>query len=204
MTIQAQGSRMPVRDALNVLVDVRDDSTLVVTNQGSARLWPRLADHPLDFHYNPSTMGGAVPFGLGLALALPSHQVMVVSGDGALVMNLGALITVAAANATNLTVVVLDNGIYEVTGGQKTAAGLARVDYAKLAQSVGFGSVFHFDDAAIWRAEAKSALDSLGPRFVTLDVDPALPSDLTTSLAPISERLSQFTAAARNAHQRPG
>jgi thiamine pyrophosphate-dependent acetolactate synthase large subunit-like protein len=193
---------MPVRDALQALADAREDSTLVITNQGSARVWPQLADHPLDFHYNPSTMGGAVPFGLGLALALPSHHVMVVSGDGALIMNLGALITVVAAKAANLTVVVLDNGIYEVTGGQTTAAGLAGVDYARLAQSVGFRSAFRFDDAALWRAQAKSALESPGPRLVALSVDRALPSDLTTSLAPVSQRLSQFANAVRSAHVR--
>lgn len=202
MSTQAQSSRMSVRDALNVLVDGRDDSTLVVTNQGSARVWPQLADHPLDFHYNPSTMGGAVPFGLGLALALPSCHILVVSGDGALVMNLGSLITVVAVNATNLTVVVLDNGIYEVTGGQKTAASQAGVDYGALAQSVGFRSAFRFDNAATWREQAKSALESPGPRFVTLRVDAALPSDLTTSLPPVSERLSRMATAARKAHER--
>lgn len=203
MATPVQSSRMPLRDALQVLVDVRDDSTLVVTNQGSARVWPQLADHPLDFHYNPSTMGGVVPFGLGLALALPSRHVMVVSGDGALVMNLGALITVVAANAMNLTVVVLDNGIYEVTGGQKHAASLAGVDYAKLAQAVGFRSAFRFDDLAVWREQAKFALESPGLRFVSLCVDKALPSDLATWLAPISERLFQFARAVRNAHK-PG
>lgn len=198
MSNPAQKTRMSLREALNILIDVRDDSTLVVTNQGSARVWPQLTDHPLDFHYNPSTMGGAIPFGLGLALALPSHQVLVVSGDGALVMNLGALISVVAAKATNLTVIVLDNGIYEVTGGQKNAAGQAGVDYEKLAESVGFRSAFCFDDAAMWREQAKSAIESLGPRFVTLNVDAALPSDLATSLPPVSERLSQFAEALRS------
>ena len=47
---------------------------IVVTNQGSARIWPKLRSRPLDFHYNPSTMGGAIPLGLGLALAQPSAK----------------------------------------------------------------------------------------------------------------------------------
>jgi thiamine pyrophosphate-dependent acetolactate synthase large subunit-like protein len=191
---------MSARDALSVLVDVRDDSTVVVTNQGSARIWPQLAEHSLDFHYNPSTMGGAISFGLGLALAVPSRHVLVVSGDGALAMNLGALITVVAAKAMNLTVIVLDNGIYEVTGGQKTSASQAGVDYVKLAQSVGFRSAFGFDDAALWREQAKSALEASGPRLVTLSVDAALPGDLTTSLRPVAERLAQFCAAVTEAH----
>ena len=82
-------NRMAVRDALGVLVRCRDDRTLVVTNQGAARVWPLLESHALDFHYNPSTMGGAVPFGLGLALAKPALHVVVVSGDGALSMRIG-------------------------------------------------------------------------------------------------------------------
>ncbi len=65
---------IPLRDALKVLVESRDDSSVVVTHQGSARLWPQLVEHPLDFHYNPSTMGGAIPFGLGIALAHPDRQ----------------------------------------------------------------------------------------------------------------------------------
>ena len=54
--------RMHVRDALSVLVHNRRDDHIVITNQGSARIWPQLASCDLDFHYNPSTMGGDLPF----------------------------------------------------------------------------------------------------------------------------------------------
>lgn len=187
--------RISVRDALGVLVQIRDDATLVVTNQGSARVWPLLADHPLDFHYNPSTMGGAIPFGLGLALANRSRHVIVISGDGALAMNLGSLVTVAAARAANVTVVVLDNGLYEVTGGQKTAAGAAEVDYAAVARAVGFPSAFAFCELSSWRERAPSALDASGPRLISLRVERTLERDLATSLAPIGPRLLRLTEA---------
>ena len=191
---QRNEPRMSVRGALGVLANLRDDATVVVTNQGSARVWPLIAEHSLDFHYNPSTMGGAIPFALGLALAKPSLHVLVISGDGALTMNLGSLITVVAANATNLTVVVLDNGIYEVTGGQRTAASIAKVDYVALARSTGFRSTFGFYDEASWREQAPTVMTDSGPRFLSLCVHPAVPNDLTQSSIRISDQLNRLSS----------
>ena len=117
---------IPVVAALRVLADLCCDDQIVVTNQGSSRIWPKLRRRSLDFHYNPSTMSGAIPLALGLALAQPQREVLAISGDGSLLMSLGSLVTVVGSGVTNLTVVLLDNGIYEVTGGQETPA--ARVD----------------------------------------------------------------------------
>src|SRR5262245_33603291 len=113
-------NRMPLLAALQVLHELRRDE-IVVTTMGSAREWPKLGEHPLDFQYLPSAMGHAPMLGLGLALAQPSREVIAFNGDGGMLMSLGCLVTVAASGATNITVVVLDNGLYEVTGGQRTA-----------------------------------------------------------------------------------
>ena len=121
MTSQVATSRMPLVPALKVLVVLRAQR-IVVTTMGSAREWPKLSNHPLDFHYIPSAMGEAPALGLGLALAKPDREVLVVNGDGAMLMNLGALVTIVASRARNITLVVLNNGVYEVTGGQQTAA----------------------------------------------------------------------------------
>ena len=127
--------------AIETLVKLRGER-IVVTTMGAAREWPKLSDHPLDLHYIPSAMGQAPALGLGLALAKPKREVLVVTGDGAMLMNLGALVTIVASRATNLTLIVLDNGLYEVTGGQRTAAAAAaRVDLAAIAQAAGFTSV---------------------------------------------------------------
>src|SRR5207253_1176317 len=138
--------------ALQVLIALRQDDQIVISNQASARIWPRLTRHPLDFHYNPSTMGGAIPLALGLAMAQARRHVLVVSGDGALLMNLGSLVTVVGSGVTNLTVVVLDNQLYEVTGGQKTPAAGAAVDFAGLARAAGFPVAESFDDLADWQS----------------------------------------------------
>jgi thiamine pyrophosphate-dependent acetolactate synthase large subunit-like protein len=172
--------RMPVRDALQVLAQCRSDDQIVITNQGAARVWPRLASHDLDFNYNPSTMGGAIPLALGLALAQPDTEVIVVSGDGALLMNLGCLVSVAAASARNLTVVVLDNGVYEVTGGQRTPAATAGVDYAAVARGAGLLNAQEFWDLAAWRQGCPALLAAPGPRFTCLRVAAANPADLAT------------------------
>ena len=105
-------------DALQVLAEARLPGQVVITNQGSAREWPKLVPDPLDFHFLPSAMGAAIPFGLGIALAQPEREILVVSGDGSLLMNLGCLVTATGSGARNLTVVVLDNGCYAVTGIQ--------------------------------------------------------------------------------------
>jgi thiamine pyrophosphate-dependent acetolactate synthase large subunit-like protein len=107
-------------------------------------------------------MGGAVPMGLGLALARPDTPVLVLTGDGELLMGLGALATAAAKAPANLTVAVLDNRRYGETGMQAshTAKG---VDLAGVAASCGFAwttTVTSLDDVAAVRSrlEARAGL----------------------------------------------
>lgn len=183
---------MTVREALGVLVAQRQDDHVVVTNQSASRIWPLLGKHALDFHYNPSTMGGAVPLALGLAIAQPNREVIVVSGDGALLMNLGSLVSVVAANATNLTVVVLDNGVYDVTGGQVTAGFEANVDFVGIAHSTGFPTVQKFDTFGLWQEARKDLHRSPGPRFVTLRVLPADRADLDTPSETMSNQIGRL------------
>ena len=185
---------MPVVAALEVLIANRQANQVVVTNQASARIWPKLSQHALDLHYNPSTMGGAISLALGLALAQPSREVLVVSGDGSLLMSLGALVTVAAAKATNLSIVVLDNAMYEVTGGQKTPAAAAAVDLVVIARGAGIASAASFDKLADWQQRAPEVARLPGPRFISLKVQPT-PQEFflggTPALAEQLERLCQ-------------
>ena len=88
---------------------------------------------------------------------------LVVTGDGSLLMSLGALVTVAGTGVTNLSVVLLDNGIYEVTGGQKTAATGLAIDYPGLAQAAGFASALDFNDLTDWQNQAAATLRRARP-----------------------------------------
>jgi thiamine pyrophosphate-dependent acetolactate synthase large subunit-like protein len=97
---------------------------LVVTGLGSPT-WDVFAagDRPENF-YLWGAMGGAVPLSLGLALAQPDRSVVTVTGDGEQLMGLGALATVGAQQPPNLTIVVLDNGLYGETGRQRSHTAL--------------------------------------------------------------------------------
>jgi thiamine pyrophosphate-dependent acetolactate synthase large subunit-like protein len=118
-----------------ILADRRD--TLVVTGLGSPTYdCAAVGDHPLNF-YLWGAMGSAVTVGLGLALTQPERRVLVLTGDGEMLMGLGALATVAVKRPHNLAIVVIDNEHYGETGMQRshTSAG---VDLAGIALACGF------------------------------------------------------------------
>ncbi len=192
---QPHQERMPVVEALLVLADLRRDSDVLVTNMASARLWPTLSDHPLDLNYNPSTMGGAIPLALGLALAKPQREIIVVSGEGSLLMSLGSLVTVVSSGATNITIVVLDNGMYEVTGGQATPATNVPVDFAALARAAGFPTAGHYSNLNRWRVQARTGFSSLGPRLMCLQVGPTDAAILKAPSGDIKPRIERFRDA---------
>jgi len=125
-------SRPSLREALDVVAISRGDR-VVITTMGSIAVWRELSQSPLDFHYIPSAMGHAPDLGLGLALAKPERGVIVLDGDGSTLMNLGSLVTVAN-HRVPLYLLIIDNGLYEVTGGQRTA-GTGRVDFALMARA---------------------------------------------------------------------
>ena len=120
---------------------------LVVTGLGSPT-WDVFAagDRPENF-YLWGAMGGAVPLSLGLALAQPDRSVVTVTGDGEQLMGLGALATVGAQQPPNLTIVVLDNGLYGETGMQAshTSGG---VDLLEVARGCGIERVIEAGDEA--------------------------------------------------------
>jgi sulfopyruvate decarboxylase subunit beta len=186
--------RMPLTDALRVVSNLRRDE-IVVTTMGSAREWPKLVQHPLDFHYVPSAMGHAPMIGLGLALAQPAREVIAFNGDGCMLMSLGCLVTIVASGVKNLTLIVLDNGIYEVTGGQRTAAAVAGTDFPGLARAAGFSSVACFDDLGAWQQQAAATLALPGPRFICLAIEPVGPGYHLEAPGPMRERVPKFMAA---------
>lgn len=190
--------RMSLLAALRVLADLRVSDQIVVTSMGSAREWPRISEHPLDFHYVPSTMSGAVPLALGLAIAQPAREVLVCTGDGSLLMSLGCLVTVVDSRARNLTIVLLDNGVYEITGGQKTAAANNNVDFADLARAVGFRTVACFSDDLEWRDRARHVLSLPGPRFIWLKTEPEREDYVLDPPCAMQEQLTRLRAALKS------
>jgi len=122
-------------DYYRTLADNLPPQALVVTSLGNASyLWATLHHAPENFYFEDA-MGLALPLALGLAIAQPKRPVIVIEGDGALLMHMGALVTVGAINPANLTVLVIQNGVHAASGGQAlTNAGL---DLAQLARASG-------------------------------------------------------------------
>ena len=131
---------------------------------------------------------------MGLALAQPERRVIVCNGDGSMLMNLGSLVSIAGAGATNLVVLVFDNGVYEVTGSQPMP-GARRVDFAAIARGAGFSIVFEFSDLEEWTAENREVLAAAGPVFVTLRVQAVFGEAGPKSPGPAGERAKRFMEA---------
>jgi thiamine pyrophosphate-dependent acetolactate synthase large subunit-like protein len=186
---------MTQREALEVLAAHRGQR-VVVTTMSSVALWPQLSDTPLDFAHLPSSMGQAPSLGLGIALAQPERGVIAVNGDGCMLMNLGFLVTLADS-AANLFLVILDNGLYEVTGGQATP-GARRTDFAAMARAAGVGRVNTFDTLDAWRAGAAEALSGVGPAVVWLPVEARYGQGTPKAPRPMAEQIARLrTALAR-------
>ena len=194
-TVAEPADAMRLADALQVLIDLRTDDQIVVTSMGAAHQWPRMCRHDLDFHYVPSTMSGVVPLGLGLALSQPDREVLVFCGDGSLLMSLGCLVSVIDSGATNLTIVLVNNGLYEVTGGQKTAATNHNVSFAGFAQAAGFPNVSQFSDIRDWQHGAARILDASGPRFVWLRIQPEPENRELAPPCPMHEQVDRLRRA---------
>ena len=185
---------MTHRDALEVLAAHRRDQ-VVVTTMGSFALWPQLSDSPLDFHYLPSSMGQGVPVGLGLCLSQPGRGVVVLTGDGGLLMNLGCLVT-AAQFAVPLYILLIDNGLYEVTGGQ-SVPNAGRTDFAALARGAGIARVHECGSRGEWEAVAGESLSGSGPVFVWLKVKGEVGKPTPSAPRPMAEQIARLRVALR-------
>jgi thiamine pyrophosphate-dependent acetolactate synthase large subunit-like protein len=158
--------------ALRALIPQPSDY-LIVAGLGNAVFdVARLTRNAPFFYPLDGAMGAAVSMGLGLALARPKQRVLVVTGDGELLMNLGALATVAAADPVNLCIVCLDNRQYALTGGQPTHTA-AGADIRKVAAAVGIRHTSRPGDEAQLRAAAVRLRTTTYASVVVLDVDGA-------------------------------
>lgn len=183
---------MSLSEALEVLAGQRGER-VVVTTMSAVGVWPGLSDTPLDFAYIPSAMGLGPSLGLGLALARPERGVIVVNGEGCTLMNLGSLVTLANHSA-GIYLVIIDNGLYEVTGGQPTA-GTGHADFAGLARAAGIARVYAFDSRAGWQTGAAEALAPPGPVVVWLKVAGKLGQKTPQAPRPMAEQISRLRGA---------
>ena len=197
-------NRIPLIECLDVLRQARRDDEVVITAMGTAREWMQLGSHPLDFVFLPSSMGQASSLGLGMALARPDKNIIVCNGDGSTLMNLGSLVTITSEAPKNLTLLLFDNRVYEVTGLQNTPGSSAArndnwdVDFSCLAKACGFQSVFEFNTLQQWQETVRDVIDATGPTCAWIKVAPILNAGGPRSPSPGRKRAVQFADALRN------
>lgn len=156
------------RAAVARLLRDRGDA-LVVTGLGNPSYDVMAAgDTPANF-YLWGAMGGCAMVGLGLALAQPSRRVLVITGDGEMLMGLGALATIAVERPANLAIVVLDNEFYAETGMQATHTGRG-VDLAAVARATGFAQADVVRTAAELDAVCAKVHQAPGPYFTVVKI----------------------------------
>jgi thiamine pyrophosphate-dependent acetolactate synthase large subunit-like protein len=157
-------------EATRVIVELAGDAAIVASLGHPAYDLFAAGDRPQNF-YTWGSMGLASSIGLGLALARPELRVIVLDGDGSLLMNLGSLATIGLLRPANLTVVVMDNEAYATTGGQPTPTAQG-ADLEGAARAMGIGA------AATIRSEAelRGVMRVPDPVFIVAKVKESAPT----------------------------
>jgi thiamine pyrophosphate-dependent acetolactate synthase large subunit-like protein len=159
---------MTLTDALAVLVPLIPEGTVSIHANGYiGRAGCAARDRDESF-YMIGSMGLASSIGLGVALAQPRRRVLVLDGDGNVLMNLGALATIGAAGPSNLLHVCFDNGAHASTGGQRTVSDRVRLEEVARAAGYRFASRVESRDALA--AEAPAFLAREGPAFLLVRI----------------------------------
>ena len=141
---------------------------IVVAAYSSATDWIATIDRPLNY-FSFGAMGLASSHALGLTLARPDKRVIVLDGDGSLLMNLGTLVTIGAIAPKNFTHIVGHNGSYEANGGHPIPN--KQTDFAGIARSSGIAKAQRIETLAAFESAIPSLLKDEGPLFVDLLVE---------------------------------
>jgi len=175
------------RQAVPALIGRHQDFLIVTGLAGTSRDIAALTGDGAHTYTMAGAMGGAAMIGLGLALARRDKRVLVVTGDGELLMNVGSLATIAVLNPPNLSIVCVDNGHYGETGYQRSHTSLG-VDLEKIAAACGIKRTLAIEQEAELAAGARLLREGNGAAFVLLRVKPTEPPAYKRDLDPATCR----------------
>lgn len=168
---------MMQRDAcLKVFKSHRKDEIVVAVYMAAQEMTHIM---PSDLNYTfTGAMGQGSSHALGLALGRPDRRVVVFDGDGSLLMNLGALVTIANAAPKNYVHCLCENGTYE-TNGSVPIPRAGKICFADIAKAAGYPKTYEIDNLEDWDRELPKLLKEEGPIFIDLKVEPgeAYPED---------------------------
>ena len=155
-----------------ILVSLLTHEEAIVAGIGNTNFDLAAAGHRPQNFYMLGSMGLALPIALGGAVAQPERHFFALEGDGSLLMNLGCLATVASVAPRKLTIVVWDNGLYQITGKQRAATS-GVTDLVGVAQAAGIAKSQWVTDEADFTRRITQALSDDGPRLIAVHVDDA-------------------------------
>jgi thiamine pyrophosphate-dependent acetolactate synthase large subunit-like protein len=198
---EAQSPILRRREVMARILEQRGDA-LLVTGLGSTTYDAfAVGDTPLNF-YLWGAMGGASMIGLGMANAQPRRRVVVITGDGEMLMGLGSLATIGAERPENLSIVVIDNEHYAETGMQRAHTGRG-VDLAGIARAAGFAHAEQVRTQAELDTLAPRVYSAPGPLFAAIKVA-AEPAVITLPPRDGTYLRSRFRAALLGAQHAAG
>ena len=182
-----------MRDAMRAVLQHRKGD-IVLSTETSIGAWADVTDDvTLDLPVPAMSKGSSIA--LGVALAQPDRRVIVWDGDGCLLMNLGSLVTIAGKAPGNLYHIVVDNGMYAMTGGQPVP-NADNVSYTGLAEAAGYAKAYEFDNLEDWTTGIGEALSQTGPVLIVMKTAPEItdwksapprPSRRMTEAAPVAK-----------------
>lgn len=144
---------------------------IVIASGTAGRNWQDVSTYEARDVVMGGAMGQATSGAFGLALGLPDEKVVIFDSEGALLMNLGVLASIAGKRPKNFYHFVLDNECYATTGGQPVP-NARDIDYAGVARSAGYASAYHFDDLEEFKGSVEGILNEQGPVFVSAKIVP--------------------------------
>lgn len=156
-------------EALKILLTQLSEKELVVTTTGMTSREAFSAKDREGNFYMLGSMGLVTPLSLGLALNCPDKKIIAIEGDGSVLLNLGSLAMVGAEQSTNLLTIVLDNGTYESTGGQKCIS--QNLNLSKIAKAIGYKNVFFAEDTDSLSVKMSKLLKLKGPNFLLIKIE---------------------------------
>jgi phosphonopyruvate decarboxylase len=156
-------------EAIDALAQARNGALSVAIMQSEAP-WHD-AGQADDFYLDVTgCMGGASSVGLGLALAQPDRKVMVLDGDGSLLMQLGCLVTIADSSPENLYHFIFANGVHQSTGNQRLPA-QNKSDFCRMALAAGYQQAVSYDTREALQEGLPKVMSSAGPALIRLTIE---------------------------------
>ena len=161
-------------------------NAIVIRTGTAGRHWLDVSTNPKRDLFLGGALGHTNSASFGVALGLPNEQVVLFDSEGALLMNLGILATIAEKQPRNFFHFLMDNRCYATTGGQPVPSA-QNIDYAGMAKAAGYAATYSFDDLEKFNAQVGNILRGQGPVFVAIKVVPEVEN------APIGQRQRRVT-----------